>query len=79
MVLVERRDKSPLGVTRRKRFDESLSLLRALGLSPAAVEHYRRLARKTQRLPHELVCAMAERAADDVALVAMISLGRGPA
>jgi len=79
MVLVERRDRSPLGVARRKRFDESLALLRALGLSPAAIEHYRRLARKTHRLPHELVRGVAERAAEDATLVAMISLGRGPA
>lgn len=42
---VERRDMSPVGVARRKRFDDSLDLLRALGLSSTAVEHYRLLAR----------------------------------
>ena len=56
----ERRDVSPFGIAGRKRFSDSLGLLRALGLSPAAIEHYRRQARKTRKLPHELVCAMAE-------------------
>src|SRR5579872_4513412 len=52
----ERWDTGPIGVARRKRFDDSLDLLRALGLSPAAVDRYRRLARKTHKLPHMLVC-----------------------
>jgi hypothetical protein len=79
VVPAERRDTSPLGVARRKRFDDSLDLLRALGLSPGAVEHYRRLARKTRKLPHQLVCAMAEHAAQDAALAAMMLRGTGPA
>jgi hypothetical protein len=70
---------TPLGVARRQRFDESLDLLRALGLSPVAVEHYRRLARKTHKLPHQLVCTMAEHAADDAALIATMVRGDSPA
>ncbi len=76
---VERRDMTPLGVARRERFEESLDRLRALGLSPVAVEHYRRPARTTHKLPHQLVCAMAEHTADDAALMARIVSGGGPA
>jgi hypothetical protein len=59
----ERRDMSPQGVARRARFESSLDLLRALGLSSAALEHYRRRARKTRKLPHVLVRDMAEEVA----------------
>ncbi|GEM_PF-1587074 len=59
----ERRDTSPAGLARRARFEASLALLRSLGLSPRAVEHYRQRARETHRLPHELVRDVAEAAA----------------
>lgn len=75
----ERRDMSQLGVARRKRFDDSLDLLCALGLSPAAVDHYRHLARKARRLPHELVCTMAEHAAEDATLAVGLINGSRPA
>lgn len=75
----ERQDMSLSGFERRKRFDYSLDLLRAVGLSPAAVDHYRRLARRTRTLPHELVCAAAERATQDGILVAIVMSGSGPA
>lgn len=75
----ERRDMSPVGVARRKRFDDSLDLLRALGLSSTAVEHYRLLARKTRTVPHQLVCTMAEHAARDADLLDSVVRGAGPA
>jgi len=59
----ERRDTTPTGEWNRKQFAESISLLRSLGLSPRAIEHYRRLARATRRLPHALVIEVAEEAA----------------
>jgi len=65
----DRRDMSPLGVARRKRFEDSLDLLRTLGLSPNDVEQYRRLARKIRKLPHQMVSVIAEEAAQDAALL----------
>ena len=59
----ERRDTSPEGTARRARFEASLKLLAKLGLSPKALEYYKRLARTNRALPHELVCAMAEKVA----------------
>ena len=59
----ERRDTSPEGVARRARFQASLKLLSELGLSPKALEYYKRLARTNRALPHELVRAMAEKLA----------------
>ena len=59
----ERRDTTPTGKWNRKQFDASIGLLRSLGLSPRAIEHYRRLARATRRLPHELMVEIAEEAA----------------
>jgi EAL domain-containing protein (putative c-di-GMP-specific phosphodiesterase class I) len=53
----------PTGEWNRKQFAESTNLLRSLGLSPGAIEHYRRLARATRRLPHDLVIEIAEEAA----------------
>lgn len=47
-------------IARRARFEESLNLLRSLGLSPNAIEHYRQVARETRQLPHELVRKIAE-------------------
>jgi len=70
----ERRDMSPLGAARRKRFDNSLNLLRALGLSPVAIEYYRQRGHKTHRLPHKFVCAIAENAARS-ALTTMLMHG----
>lgn len=56
----EQRDTTQMGRARRKRFEDSLDLLRALGLSVQAVEYYRSLARTTRKLPHELVCEALE-------------------
>ena len=60
----ERRDKTPAGEWNRKQFAESTSVLRSLRLSQRAIEHYRRLARATRRLPHELMLEVAEEAAE---------------
>jgi hypothetical protein len=68
----ERRDRSPVGITRRARFEASLKLLADLGLSPDTIEYYRRLARKKKTLPHELVRAIAE----NIASLEMIVLGK---
>jgi hypothetical protein len=65
----ERRDRSPAGIARRARFELSLKQLADLGLSPRAVEYYRRLARKRRCLPHEVVCAMAEEMASPELIV----------
>jgi hypothetical protein len=51
----EKRDTTQLGGARRKKFEDSLDLLRALGLSAQAIEYYGSLARVTRKLPHELV------------------------
>lgn len=59
----ERRDMSLRGVARRAQFDASLDVLRTFGLSDEAIEHYRHLARKMRKLPHELVRDIAEGAA----------------
>jgi hypothetical protein len=59
----ERRDTTPTGGWNRKQFAASIGLLRSLGLSPRAIDHYRRLARATRRLPHELMVENAEAAA----------------
>jgi hypothetical protein len=72
---VERRDRSHAGIARRAKFDASLKMLADLGLSREAVEYYRRLARKQRCLPHELVCAMAERVAvPEKALLGLLGL-----
>ena len=73
------RDTRPLGGARRRQFDGSLSLLRAMGLSPVAIEHYRQRARKTHRLPHEFVCAMAESAARAALTTVLVMNGNHPA
>jgi hypothetical protein len=68
----ERRDRSPGGTVRRARFEASLKLLADLGLSPDAIEYYRRLARKRRTLPHDQVRALAEK----VAVPESVVLGR---
>ena len=68
----DRRDRSPEGIARRARFEASLELLADLGLSPDALEYYRRLARQKRSLPHNLVRAMAEK----VAAPEVVVLGR---
>jgi hypothetical protein len=65
----ERRDRRPEGLARRARFEASIALLADLGLSPNALEYYRRLARKKRTLPHELVCAIAEKVAEPDSVV----------
>ncbi|HLJ59043.1 MAG TPA: hypothetical protein VKZ50_04855 [bacterium] len=74
---LERRDTSPEGAARRARFEESLELLRALGLSPFAIEHYRRLARKTRKLPHELVRTLVEETAEQPDILTLIGVNAG--
>jgi hypothetical protein len=59
----ERRDRGLEGLARRARFEASLTLLDDLGLSPDALEYYRRLARKKRTLPHVLVREIAEKVA----------------
>src|SRR5579859_2862114 len=59
----EKRDTTPTGDWNRKQFTASIGVLRSLGLSPRAIDHYRRLARATRRLPHELMVENAEAAA----------------
>ena len=51
----ERRDTSPAGRWNRDKFDASLGLLHALGLPLRVIEYYRRRARRTRQLPHEIV------------------------
>jgi len=53
---------------------ESLELLRVLGLAPGAIEHYRRLARKMRKLPHELVCTVAEEAIEQPGMIVRVGL-----
>jgi hypothetical protein len=53
----ERRDRSPESIARRARFEASVKLLADLGLSPDALEYYRRRAQQKRMLPHELVRA----------------------
>lgn len=76
-VAQDRRDMSPRGAARRARFDASLDLLRALGLADEMVEHYRRLARKTRKLPHELVRTVVEEAAEHAGVIARVGLDSG--
>jgi len=77
VLTVERRDASSRGVSRRKRFDDSIALLRTLGLSSGAVDYYRRAARKTRKLPHELVCDIAESAAEHAGVLALMGIDQG--
>lgn len=51
----DRRDTSPAGAFNRAQFDASLQILHMLHLSNRALEHFRRRARGTHRLPHELL------------------------
>jgi len=60
VILADRRNPSPLGRRRRKSFEQSLNVLRALGLPSWVVRCYLRAARDTDRLPHEILCSMAE-------------------
>jgi hypothetical protein len=59
----DRRDKSPAGVAGRSPLDESLRLIASLGLSPQAIDYYRRAAAEARRMPHEMLREVAERAA----------------
>lgn len=61
--LVDRRDRSPAGVWNRDKFEASLGLLHALGLPLRLVEYYRARARRTGRLPHEIVADVVKDAA----------------
>ncbi|HLW47673.1 MAG TPA: hypothetical protein VKW09_07890 [bacterium] len=58
----ERRDTSPAGTWNRAQFEESLKLLRVIGLSARAMEHCQRKARETQLLPHEVLREIFEHA-----------------
>lgn len=57
---IERRDTSPAGVWNRAQFEMSLGVLRMAGFSPEIVEYFRRRARETGRLPHELWVEIVE-------------------
>jgi len=56
----EKRDTSHGGSASRARFQKSLDLLYALGLSPTAIEYYQRLGRASRRLPHEVAREIME-------------------
>ncbi|HLJ62368.1 MAG TPA: hypothetical protein VKZ50_21825 [bacterium] len=56
----DKRDTTQLGGARRQRFEDSLDLLRALGLSVQAIDYYGSLARTTRKLPHEMVREVLE-------------------
>jgi len=71
VVLRDRRSPSSLGRRRRKTFEQSLDVLRALGLPSWVVKCYLRAARDAERLPHEILCSMAE-------YVACTMLGASP-
>lgn len=58
----ERRDKTFAGAWNRAQFNLSLKSLVAFGFSIRVVEYCREHARKTGRLPHELVIEMVEEA-----------------
>ena len=47
-------------IARGKKFEASLDLLCALGLSSHAIEHYLWVAHETRRLPHELIRELVE-------------------
>jgi len=59
----ERRNVSHIGQKRRRDFDRSAKQLYDLGLSPWAVEYFRRAARVSGALPHMVVCQVAMMAA----------------
>jgi len=58
----ERRDISPVGKRNRAQFEASVQLLHDLGLSPRATEYFKRRARRTRQLPHELLVEFVEEA-----------------
>lgn len=60
LVRKERRDTSTLGHWNRARFDASVHLLRALGVSVRATEYFKHRARDTRQLPHELLAEFVE-------------------
>lgn len=60
MIRKERRDTSVLGQWSRTRFEASVHLLRALGLSVRATEYFKHRARDTRQLPHELLAEVVE-------------------
>jgi hypothetical protein len=57
---LEKRDPNPANSARRARFQKSLDLLCAFGLSPSAIEYYQRLGRASRRLPHEVAREIME-------------------
>jgi len=59
----EHRDTSFDGMLSRAKFQKSLDLVRALGLSPEAIECLRRFAGITRKLPHEIVREVVEQTA----------------
>jgi hypothetical protein len=50
----ERRDTSPVGTWNRAQFEMSLGVMRLAGFSEDAIEYFRRRARETGQLPHQL-------------------------
>jgi hypothetical protein len=63
--ITERRDTSADGLRHRAIFDASVMILRDLDLSAHAIEHCKRRARETQRLPHKLLAEIVEAAIQD--------------
>ena len=57
---IERRDKSLAGAWNRAQFNLSLKSLDAFGFPAHVVEHCEERARRTGRLPHELVIELVE-------------------
>jgi len=58
----ERRNTSPVGTWNRAQFETSARVLRAPGLSVRATDYFRRRARLTRQLPHELLVEFVEEA-----------------
>lgn len=56
----ERRDMSFAGAWNRAQFEMSLGVLRMAGFSPEIVQYFRRRARETGRLPHDLWVEIVE-------------------
>jgi hypothetical protein len=56
----ERRDTSPAGIWNRAQFEMSLGMMRLAGFSEDAIEYFRRRARETGQLPHQLLVEIVE-------------------
>lgn len=59
---LQRRDRSIAGAWNRAQFELSLKSIGTFGFSPSVMEHCRKRARATERLPHEIVIEIVETA-----------------